>query len=380
MMRLIREAEIKPDQKVLLRTDFDVPLKRGQIVDDFRLKAALPTIKFLLKKKVKIIIISHLGRPEGKVVENLRLEPVTKWLRQNLKFPPNQILFLENLRFDPGEERNDPDFAKNLSSQAEIFVNDAFASCHRKHASIVGVPRFLPAYAGLQLEKEVVGLKRALRAKKDLVVILGGAKTETKIPVIKNLVSLGAVVLLGGVVANTFLAALLGEDKVDSSLIDRENFALAKNLLETLDLPVSFAKIPGKTTKIWLPLDVVVGFPVREVSFLPEEESTPKGKAILDIGQKTIREYSGLLRFAKVIILNGPLGKIEEERFSRGTKKILEAIASSPAFSIVGGGETIAVLEKCKLLDKIELVSTGGGAMLEYLAKGTLPGIEALEK
>lgn len=391
-MRSIREVKIKPGQRVLLRSDFDVPLKKNKIVDEFRLKAALPTIKFLLGKKAKLIITSHLGRPEGKVKESLRLDPVAQWLRKNLEIKvikinkiathdlkPGQILLLENLRFYPQEERNEPGFVKKLASLGEIFVNDAFAVCHRRHASIVGIPQFLPSFAGLRLEKEVGGLKRALEAKENLVVILGGAKTETKIPVIKSLVKLGAVVLLGGIVANTFLAALMGEDKVNGSLVDRERLGLAKKILEHLDLPVSFPKIPGKTSKIWLPLDVVIGFPVKEISFFPDEEFVPKGKMVLDIGQKTVREYTGLLHFAKVIVLNGPLGKVEEERFSRGTEKVLRAVADSPAFSIVGGGTTIAALEKFGLVGKIDLVSTGGGAMLEFLSKGTLPGIETLK-
>lgn len=379
-MRSISQVDIKPGQKVLLRSDFDVPLAKGKIIDEFRLKAALPTIEFLLRKKAQIIIISHLGRPGGKVVESLRLDPITQWLRKKLNFQPDQILLLENLRFSPAEEKNDPDFAKKLASMAEIFVNDAFAVSHREHASIVGIPQYLPSFAGLRLEKEVKSLKKALMAKKDLVVILGGAKTEIKIPVIKRFVGLGAIVLLGGIVANTFLAALLGEDKVDSSLLDKKKLGLAREFLTKLDLPTFFSRIPGKTTKIWLPLDVVVGFPIEKVSFFPDGEFIPEGKTVLDIGPKTIREYTGLLRFAKAIIFNGPLGKIEEEKFSQGTRKVLQAVADSPAFSIVGGGETIAVLEKYGLSDKIDLVSTGGGAMLEFLSKGTLPGIEALEK
>ncbi len=379
-MRTIQAAKIEPDQTVLLRADFDVPLQKGKILDEFRLKAALPTIKFLLGKKAKIIIISHLGRPQGRMVAGLRLDPMAQWLKKEFHFRTDQISLWDNLRFYPGEEKNDPDFARKLASLAEIFVNDAFAVSHRQHASIVGIPQFLPSFAGLRLEKEVKSLKKALSFKKDLVVILGGAKTETKIPVIESLVGMGALVLLGGIVANTFLAALLGKDKVNGSVIDQERLGLAKKFLAKLDLPVSFAKIPGQTTKIWLPLDVVIGFPVKTVSFFPDGEFIPSGKVVLDIGPKTIREYAGLLGFAKAIILNGPLGKIEEEKFSRGTEAILKAVADSPAFSIVGGGDTIAALEKFGLVDKIDLVSTGGGAMLAFLAQGTLPGIEALEK
>ena len=392
-MRSLIKIQTKPGQRILLRSDFDVPLKKTEVFDEFRLKAALPTIKFLLKKKARLIIISHLGRPGGKIVEKLRFDPVARWLSKNLgvkviklnkiahcSLQPGQILLLENLRFYQSEENNNPNFAKKLASLAEIFVNDAFAVCHRNHSSIVGIPQYLPSFAGLRLEKEIKSLKKALKAKKDLVVILGGAKTETKIPVIRSLIELGAVVLLGGIVANTFLAAFLGEDKVDGHAVDKKRLCLAKEFLEKLDSPVSFAQIPGQTTKIWLPLDVVIGFPIKEVSFFPNGEFVPEGKTVFDIGQRTIREYTGLLHFAKAIIINGPLGKIEEEKFSQGTKKVLQAVADSPAFSIVGGGETIAVLEKYKLSDKIDLVSTGGGAMLEFISKGSLPGIEALEK
>lgn len=381
-MKSVKEAEIKPGQTVLLRTDFNVPLRfsqgQAEIVDDFRLKAALPTIKFLQKLGAKIILLSHLGRPGGKKKARFRLDPVRDWLKTNLG--TNQIRLLENLRFHPGEEKNDPEFAKRLASRGEIFVNDAFAVCHRRHASIVGLPRFLPSFAGLRLILEIQGLKKATEAKQDLVVILGGTKTETKIPVIKSLAKQKAVVLLGGLVANTFLASLLGKSRVNGSAVDQKRLFLAKKFLKTLDRPITFGQIPGKTTKIWLPLDVLVGPPpLKEIVFFPHQEKVPSGKTILDIGPRTIKEYTGLLRFAKAIILNGPLGKVEKETCRQGTKKIMETIADSEAFSVVGGGETIAALEKFGLTDKIDLVSTGGGAMLAYLAKGTLPGIEALE-
>jgi phosphoglycerate kinase len=392
-MRPLRKARINPGQRVLLRTDFDVPLRKNRITDDFRLEAALSTIKFLLNKKARLIIAAHLARPLGKVVPELSLKPVAQWLKERLgikivlikkisprEFDSGQVFILENLRFFPGEETNDLKLAKNLASMADIFVNDAFAVSHRKHASIVGVPQFLPSFAGLRLEKEIKSLKRALKAEHDLVVILGGAKTKTKIPAIKSLVKIGAVVLLGGTIANTFLAALLGEDKVNGSIIDKERLGLAANFLKNLDLPVSFSKIPGKTTKIWLPLDVIVGFPLETISLFPEGESVPKDKLVFDIGEKTVKEYTSLLQFAQAIICNGPLGKIEEERFCHGSKKVFQAVADSSAFSIVGGGDTIAALEKFNLVDKMDLVSTGGGAMLDFLSHGSLPGIEALKK
>lgn len=382
-MHSIREAKIGLGQTVLLRSDFDVPLKDGKIVDDFRLKAALPTIKFLLKKGAKITIISHLGRPGGKVIETLRLDPVAQWLRKKLG-ASNQIRLLENLRFSPGEEKNDPDFAKKLASLGEIFVNDAFTVCHRRHASIVGIPRLLPSFAGLRLKKEVEGLKKALKSKKDLVVILGGAKTETKIPVIKNLVKLGAVVLLGGVAGNTFLSVFLGRKRMGGAIVKERDIKLAKRFLKTLDKPISFSRIPGKTTKIWLPLDLWAAtekIPPKVIILAePYNESVPKDFQIYGLGPKTLKEYAGLISQAKVVVWNGPISRPHPIKTPKSTEELGKAVIKSKVFSIVGGGETVAALAKEKILDKIDLVSAGGGAMLEFLSKGSLPGIEVLRK
>lgn len=382
-MHSIREAKIGLGQTVLLRSDFDVPLKDGKIVDDFRLKAALPTIKFLLKRGAKITIISHLGRPGGKVIEALRLDPVVQWLRKKLG-ASNQIRLLENLRFSPGEEKNDPDFAKKLASLGEIFVNDAFTVCHRRHASIVGIPRLLPSFAGLRLKKEVEGLKKALKSKKDLVVILGGAKTETKIPVIKNLVKLGAVVLLGGVAGNTFLSVFLGRKRMGGAIVKERDIKLAKKFLKALDKPISFSRIPGKTTKIWLPLDLWAAtekIPPKVIILAePYNESVPKDFQIYGLGPKTLKEYAGLISQAKVVVWNGPISRPHPIKTPKSTEELGKAVIKSKVFSIVGGGETVAALAKEKILDKIDLVSAGGGAMLEFLSKGSLPGIEVLRK
>jgi len=402
-MRSVKAAKIKPGQTVLLRTDFDVPLKENKIVDEFRLKAALPTIKFLFKKKVKIILISHLGRPRGKVEKTLRLNPIAHWLERNLKTKvikletavgpivnqtvkkllPGQIILLENLRFYPEEEKNDLNFAKKLTSLSEFFVNEAFAVCHREHASIVGTPKFLPSFAGLRLEKEVKGLKKALKAKKDLLVILGGAKTETKIPVIESLAKLGSVILLGGVVGNTFLAAFLGRERMGGEIIQGKDAKLAEKFLRDLDKPVSFAQIPGKTTKIWLPLDLWVADektePVPTTLVDPYNESIPKDYQVYGLGPKTLKEYAGLISQAKALIWNGPVSRPHPLKTPRSTEELGRVIAKRKVFSIVGGGDTVATLAKESILDKIDLVSTGGGAMLEFLNKGTLPGIEVLE-
>jgi 3-phosphoglycerate kinase len=383
-MRSLKKAKIKPGQVVLLRTDFDVPLEKGNIIDDFRLKAALPTIKFLLEKKVKVIIISHLGRPRGKVVKNLSLAPVANWLGEKLQIPAGQVMVLRNLRFSPNEEKNNLKFAQSLAAMADIYVNDAFAVSHRKHASIVGIPQFLPSFAGLQLEKEARGLKKALSFKKDLVVILGGAKTRTKIPVIENLIKSGAIVLLGGAIANTFLAAFLGRERMDGAIIQEKEASLAKRFLQDLDKPVSFAQIPGQTTKIWLPLDLWVATektPLKLINFTePYLDSVPKDHQIYGLGPKTLKEYAGLISQAKAIIWNGPVSRHHPIKTPTSTIDLGQTIAESKAFSIVGGGDTVATLAKAGILAKMDLVSTGGGAMLAYLAHGTLPGFEVLKK
>lgn len=383
-MKSLKKAKIKPGQTVLLRTDFDVPLVKGKINNDFRLKAALPTIKFLLAKKVKIIIISHLDRPGGKTIKSLSLAPVANWLGEKLRIKTGQVMVLENLRFYPGEKENDLGFAQSLAAMADIYVNDAFAVSHRKHASIVSLPQLLPSFAGLRLEKEVKGLKKALSFRKDLVAILGGAKTETKIPVIKKLIKLGAIVLLGGAVANTFLAVFLGREKMDGAIIQEKEQKLAQKFLRDLDKPVSFAKIPGQTTKIWLPLDLWVAeekTPPRLITFTePYLDSVPENYQIYGLGPKTLKEYAGLVARAKAVIWNGPVSRPHPLKTPLSTEELGRAVAKSDAFSIVGGGDTTATLAKAGILAKMDLVSTGGGAMLEYLAKGTLPGIEALEQ
>lgn len=405
-MRSLRDAKITPGQLVLLRADFNVPLdQNSQIIDDFRLQAVSPTIEFLLKKKAKIILLCHLGRPNGRVLENLRLKPVARWLQKKYSsveyFPEassyhqikgkisqsqSAIFLLENLRFQPGEEKNDPEFSQKLSSLGDLFVNDAFAVSHRCHASIVSLPQLLPSFAGLRLIQEIQALKKALSFKKDLVVVLGGAKAKSKIPAIEGLIKQGAIVLLGGILGNTFLAAIFGKNKVNGSIVEEESLPTAKKFLKKLDKEVAFAKIPGQTTRIWLPLDVIIAheknghyLDLETIYFWPPlQEVVAKKKKIFDIGPRTIREYIGILKFAQGIIFNGPLGKFEETIFAKGTREVFQAIAQSPAFSLSGGGDSLAALEKFNLCHKIDYMSTGGGAMLDYIAQGILPGIEAL--
>lgn len=399
-MKGIQKAKIKTGQRVLLRADFDVPLiGKTEISDDFRLQATLPTLKFLLKKKAKVILLSHLGRPEGKIVEELRLAPVAHWLKkqvgevafiqeineigERIRKSQSCLFLLENLRFFPGEEKNDRQFAQNLASLGEIFVNDAFAVSHRQHASIVGIPQFLPTFFGLHFQEEIKNLQKASKAGQDLVVILGGAKTETKIPLIKDLVKKKAVILLGGLVGTTFLAAFFKQKSLDGEPINPFERQLAVNFLATLDKEISFAGLPGKTTQIWLPLDLWVAGP-QDTDFQLVDfsdgltTSLPQDKQVYGLGSKTQKEYSGLIHQAKAVVFNGPVSRPNPTVGDPESTAILgKAIVASRAFSLVGGGDTVAALAKANLLGKIDYASSGGGAMLTYLAKGTLPGIEA---
>lgn len=341
-MKSLKEAAVA-GKKILLRADLDVPLKDGQVVDDFRIQTALPTIEHLVSHQAKTVIIAHLGRPEGKVVERLRLDPVARWLVETGHAPSlrkindcvgpevrgaveamadGDILLLENLRFNLGETGNVPVFARQLADLADLYVNDCFATSHREHASIVGVPRLLPAYAGLRLIEETMILHRIIvEAQRPLCVIVGGAKAETKAPLVKKLAKIADKILLGG----------------------------------TLMFETSLAGIP----KVVFPIDAV---------------------RVDDVGPKTIRMYEREIKKARTVVWNGPLGVALKREFEVGTRRIAEALAVSSAFTVVGGGDTVAALNRFGLRDRMNFVSTGGGAMLRFLADGTLPGIEALEK
>lgn len=332
-------------KRVLVRVDVDVPLgKKGNewvVQDESRLKESWQTIKFLQEKGVeKIVLMGHLGRPGGRRVEELVLEPVASKFREmvngerkDLKLRMGEfegyrinekIVLLENLRFYPGEEGNDLEFARKLAGLGEVFVNEAFASSHREHASIVGVPRFLPHKAGFHFALEVENLGKVLeKPKRPLVLVIGGAKPETKLPLIKSFARLADKVLVGGALVKGF------------SLVDRQ-----------------FQ--PGK----------IVLAELKEGGW--------------DIDGESIKKFEEIIKKAGTVVWNGPMGKYEEEKWGQGTKKIAEAIADSLAFKVVGGGDTISALVKYGLVEKMDFVSTGGGAMLEFLAKGSLPGIEAL--
>jgi len=392
-IKTLKETKALKNKRVLLRCDFNVPIKKVRakykVADYSKIQAALPTIKTLQKQGAAIIITSHLGRPDGCPKEELSLFPVADWLskrlRQEIDFIPNaldpdfskhsknlepgQIVILENLRFHLGEEKNSPAFAKKLASLADIYVNEAFGVDHRDDASLVGVTRLLPSYAGLNLEHEVEILTKVLKKPSHpALAIIGGAKIATKLPVIENLASKFDLVVVGGAVANTFLKAIgysIGESKFEKNYL--------KDALKILN-----HKTLGK--KILIPHDVRTGtsreHPKRAI--WRRLDQVKKDEYILDIGPRTARLYAKLARHAKLVVWNGPLGLYETRYFNRGTYRIARAIARSRATSIIGGGETIDVIKRLHLSHKISFISTGGGAMLEFLAGKDLPGLKPL--
>lgn len=389
--KTIRDVDVA-GKRVLMRVDYNVSLLDGfRVADDTRISQTLPTIEYLLKKDCTLFLMAHLGRPEGKRVKELSLLPVAKYLSQLLhktvnlieeyidgpelmekvrRAKKNSINILENIRFYPEEEANDDNFSRKLASLGEIYVNDAFGVDHRAHASTVGVTNYLPAVAGFLLEKEVDMISQALdKPKHPMVAIVGGAKAETKITLIDRLLEKADVLIVGGGVANTFLKAWGYE--VGKSLVDREMVELAKRL---------FWKAARSKTRMLLPTDVVVGdLGKNELFGVVASDKIPKNAQALDIGPKTQAEFGTVITKAKTIIWNGPMGVFENSKFANGTDFIYHAIAGNKdSLSIVGGGDTLAALKEKDYLQTIDHVSTGGGAMLEFIEKGGLPGIDAL--
>lgn len=387
----IREIGELSNKRVLVRVDFNVPIKKGNVVDDFRIRKSLPTIEYLIKKNAKIILLSHLGRPKGKIIPELRLTAPAKRLSELLnkkikklqistgeevvreinKMNSADILLLENIQFEPGEIVKDEKLSKELASYGDYFVNECFAQSHRDYASISKIVQYLPSYAGLLLAEEIEGLFRVLlNPKKPLVVVLGGAKMETKIPVLKNLLSKASQVLLGGGLINTYLWA--NGYKVGKSLIDK-NFK--KEILEYC-----------KNKKVILPVDFVVGSldgKEHQVANFDKKFKVADDLGILDIGPRTIQLYSRYIKKSQTIVWNGAMGYFEQHPYEYGTNGVARLVASrskGKTFGVCGGGETVEVLRKLNLIDDVDLVSTGGGAMLEFLSGKKLPGIEALKK
>ncbi|MEJ5296483.1 MAG: phosphoglycerate kinase [Armatimonadota bacterium] len=377
-------------KRVLCRVDFNVPLKDGVITDDRRIRAAIPTIQYLVDHGAKVILCSHLGRPKGQVVEELRLNPVAARLADLMGRPVTKvddcvgedvkkavaamkdgdILLLENLRFHKEEEKNDPDFAAELASLADIYVNDAFGAAHRAHASTEGVTKHLPAVSGYLMKKELDYLSKVISdPERPFVAILGGAKVADKIPVIQNLLSKVDTLIIGGGMAYTFFKAQGLE--IGKSLLDEEGLELARKALED-------AKARG--VKLLLPTDIVVAaeFNNDSPSRVVPADQIPADMMGLDIGPETRKAFAEEIKSAKTVFWNGPMGVFEMPNFAHGTLAIAEALAASGATTVVGGGDSAAAIEQMGYADKVSHVSTGGGASLEFVEGRELPGVAAL--
>ncbi len=387
MIPTLKDLPIRLGKIVLVRADLNVPLKDGKITDDTRIRESLPTIQYLLKKKAIVLLLSHLGRPKG-IDDSLRMDPIAERLEQLLKrhvlkaddcvgaevedtineMHSGDILVLENVRFHPEEEANDDSFARALAELADFYVNDAFGSSHRAHASIVGVPKYLPSAAGFLLEKEIKMLSKALKPKKPFVVVLGGAKVSDKIGVIENLAKKADKILVGGAMMFTFLKAM-GKN-VGQSKLEQDKINEARKLLKKL----------GK--KIVLPVDVVVADKpdAKAKTKIVGIDEIPKSMIGLDIGPQTIKLFESELKRAKTVVWNGPMGMFEIPVFAKGTNAVAKAISKLKATTIVGGGDSISAIQKLGIVKKFSHVSTGGGASLEFLEGKKMPGIEVLER
>jgi phosphoglycerate kinase len=389
--RTVRDIDVR-DKRVLLRVDFNVPIDKehGAILDDTRIRAALPTIAYLREQRARTIVVSHLGRPDGKVVESARLAPVAERLSGLIgervpcatdvvgesaralvdAMAPGEVVMVENVRFEPGEEANDPEFAKALASLADVFVNDAFGAAHRAHASTAGVAQYLPAVAGFLMEKELEYLGRAVtNPELPVAAIIGGAKISSKIGVLQHLLSSVQTLLIGGGMASTFLKAQ-GVD-VGASLVEDDQLETARGVIDE-------AKRRG--VALGLPIDAVVAdrFDGDAEARTVNVSDVPKGWMILDVGPKTVDDYTEKLLGARTVVWNGPLGVAEWEKFARGSNALALFLAGSGATVVIGGGETVALVQQLGLADRYAHVSTGGGASLEFLEGRQLPGVAAL--
>jgi len=389
--KTVRDIAVK-GKRVLVRVDFNIPLdeQTGAIADDSRIQAALPTIRYLIDQNAKVILCSHLGRPKGRVVEGLRMtvaaENLSGHLGKNVhlagdcvgpeverlagKLKDGDVLLLENLRFHPEEENNDPAFAQSLARLAEVYVNDAFASAHRRHASITGVTEYLPAVAGFLMEKEITTLGGILEnPSHPFIALLGGAKVSDKVGMLENIMGKVDCLLIGGGMAAVFLKARSCE--VGQSMVEEGSLDTAFDLMKDAD---------SHNVRLLLPVDVVVA---EEISPGAEAEIIPVGKIpphmkILDIGPGTIEAFRQELERSQTVFWNGPMGLYEMPQFARGTKTMASLLASIKATTIIGGGSTAEAVIEMKLADKMSFVSTGGGASLRFLGGRALPGVEAL--
>lgn len=389
--KTIRDIDVR-NKRVLVRVDYNVPLDKesGAVLDDSRIRATLPTIRYLQDQKARIILCSHLGRPDGRVIESLRLAPVAKRLSELLGQPvkttsdcvgaqvqlavealePGEVLLLENLRFHPEEERNDVEFAKALASLCDVYVNDAFGTAHRAHASTAGVAAFRPAVAGLLMEKELTYLGQAVsNPERPFVAVIGGAKISTKIGVLENLLKRVDRLLIGGGMAATFLKAQGYE--VGDSLVEDDQLDTARRTM---------AEAQERGVHLLLPVDVVIAdrFAADAESRTVPVTDVPAGWRIMDIGPASLETFRRALSDARTVLWNGPMGVFEFPKFAAGTMGIARILGDLEATTIAGGGETVAAIEQAGLADRFSHISTGGGAALEFLEGRELPGVAAL--
>jgi phosphoglycerate kinase len=385
----VRDVEVA-GKRVFVRVDFNVPLENGAITDDTRIRETLPTIKFLVEKGAKVILASHLGRPKGQVAEDLRLTPVAARLSELLGNPvakadeavgeavkaqvaalkDGDVLLLENVRFYAGEEKNDAELAKSFAELADLYVNDAFGAAHRAHASTEGIAHYLPAVSGLLMEKELDVLGKALNnPERPFTAIVGGAKVKDKIDVINNLLNIADTVIIGGGLAYTFLKAQGNE--IGKSLVDNEKLELALSFL---------AKAKEKGVNFLIPVDIVVtdDFSANANTKIVPVNGIPADWEGIDIGPKTREIYADAIAKSKLIVWNGPMGVFEIEPFSHGTRAVAQACAEASGYTVIGGGDSAAAAEKFHLADKMDHISTGGGASLEFMEGKALPGVVAL--
>ncbi len=388
--KMIRDVDVK-GKRVLMRVDFNVPMnEKGEIVDDKRITAALPSIEYLIENEAKVILMSHFGRPKGQVVESMRMDPIAAHLAKLLDKPVKKlddcigeevqnavnkmkngdVILLENVRFHQEEEANDQAFAKQLAALGDVYVNDAFGTSHRAHASTAGVAQYLPAAAGFLMEKELEFLGQAVNnPKRPFLAILGGAKVKDKIAVIESLLNKVDILIIGGGMAYTFLKAKGYE--VGNSLLDKERVEFCRGIMQQAE---------AKNVKLLLPVDVVAAkeFAADAENKIVAADNIPGNWQGLDIGPKTISLFSEAINEAATVVWNGPMGVFEWPAFASGTNNIAEALAKSKAITIIGGGDSAAAVEQAGLAHEITHVSTGGGASLEFLEGKELPGVASL--
>ncbi|WP_018247912.1 phosphoglycerate kinase [Orenia marismortui] len=385
--KTLKDVNVK-DKKVLVRVDFNVPMEDDKVTDDTRIEAALPTINYLIDEGAKVILMAHFGRPKGEVKEELRLDPVAKVLANKLgktvvktdttvgeepkeavaKMEAGDVVLLENTRFNPGEKKNDPEFAKQLAELADVYVNDAFGATHRAHASTAGVTEYVEdSVMGFLIQNELETMGKAVKSPdRPFVAIIGGAKVSDKIGVIESLLNKADSLIIGGGMANTFIAAQGLE--IGDSLVEEDKIDLAKELIEKAG------------EKLVLPTDVVVAdeFAADANNKVVAVDGIEAGWQALDIGPDTIAKFEEVLKAAKTVVWNGPMGVFEMDAFAQGTNKVAEVLAGLDAMTIIGGGDSAAAVNKAGLDDKMTHISTGGGASLQFFEGKALPAVEAL--